>query len=121
MKILAGRKSGLGAGCKFQRDGTGTRRNGGQVDAEWRLPSLVTTSGVQRNCGCGVEIPISMKRKWKKTSNQPKPPPKPLEETITGQGLILLEAFSRALDRARGKTTDEPKFSACLPVWGHNI
>src|ERR1035437_52887 len=36
MEILAGRKSGLGAGCKFQRDGTGTRRNGGQVDAEWR-------------------------------------------------------------------------------------
>jgi len=34
----------LGGGCKFQRDGTSTRRNGGQVDAEWRLPSLVTTS-----------------------------------------------------------------------------
>src|ERR1035441_2624259 len=102
-----------GGGCKFQRDGTSIRRNGGQVDAEWRLPSLVTTSGVQRKQACGVEIPISMKRKWEKTNNQPKTPPKPLEETIAGQRLIFFEAFSRAVDRARGKTSDEPKFSAC--------
>src|ERR1039458_1494927 len=34
-----------GGGCKFQRDGTGTRRNGGRVDAECRLPSLVTNEG----------------------------------------------------------------------------
>ena len=44
-----------------------------------------------------------------------------MEETIAGQWLIFSEAFSRAVDRARGKTIDEPKFSACLPVWGHNI
>ena len=82
---------------------------------------MVTTSGEQRNQAPGVEVPILMKRKWKKTNNQPKTPPKPLEETIAGQGLIFFETFSRAVDRARGKTTDEPKFSACLPVWGHNI
>jgi hypothetical protein len=38
-----------------------------------------------------------MKRKWKKANNQPKTPPKPLEETITGQRLILFEAFSHAI------------------------
>src|ERR1039457_763212 len=45
----------LGGGCKFQRDGTGTRRNGGRVDAQWRQPSLVTTLGTQQNGGCGVQ------------------------------------------------------------------
>jgi hypothetical protein len=64
---------------------------------------------------------IDMKRKWKKTSNQPKTPPKPPEETISGQWLIIFEALSRAFDRARGKTPDEPQLSACLPVWCHNI
>ena len=110
-----------GGGCKFSATERAHKRNGGQIDAEYRLPSLVTTSDLQRNCAGGVEIPISMKRKWKKTSNQPKPPPKPLEETIAGQGLIVIEAFTRAVEKARGKTTDEPKLSACLPVWCHNI
>jgi hypothetical protein len=33
----------------------------------------------------------------------------------------LIEAFTRAIEKARGKTLEEPKLSACLPVWGHNI
>lgn len=35
--------------------------------------------------------------------------------------LIISEAFYRAVDKALGKTIDEPQFSACLPVWCHNI
>src|ERR1035437_8245125 len=60
MKSLAGRKSGLGAGCKFQRDGAGTRRNGGHVDAEWRLSSVVMTSGLQRT----FSNPIQETKDW---------------------------------------------------------
>ena len=35
--------------------------------------------------------------------------------------MIVIEAFTRAIDKARGKTLGESKFSACLPVWGHHI
>lgn len=62
-----------------------------------------------------------MKRKRKKVNQQPKVPPKPLEDTIAGKLLIVLEAFTCAVNNARGVATDEPQISACLPVWGHNI
>ena len=35
-----------GGGCKFIATERAHKRNGGQIDAEWRLPSLVTTSGM---------------------------------------------------------------------------
>jgi hypothetical protein len=62
-----------------------------------------------------------MQQKHKSKSYKPKLPPKPLEETIAGQGLIIIEAFTRAIEKARGNTLEEPKLSACLPVWCHNI
>ena len=37
-----------GAGANFSATERAHKWNGGQVDAEWRKPSLVTTSGVQR-------------------------------------------------------------------------
>lgn len=62
-----------------------------------------------------------MKRKRKKTINQPKTPPKPADETIAGKAIPVMEVLMRAIDKARGKTLNEPQFSACLPAWGHNI
>jgi hypothetical protein len=44
-----------GGGCNFSATERAHKRNGGQIDAECRRPSLVTTSGVQRNCACGIE------------------------------------------------------------------
>jgi hypothetical protein len=55
-KKFSGPEVWLGGWVQFQRDGTSTRRNGGQVDAEWRLPSLVTTSNLQPNTIFGVKI-----------------------------------------------------------------
>ena len=62
----------LGGGCLSARR-NGTRRNGGQVDAEWRLPSLVTTSGVQRNGICGIQKPMAKANRKKAEATQPKP------------------------------------------------
>src|ERR1035441_3458883 len=37
-----------GGGCKFSATERAHKRNGDQIDAEWRLTGLVTTSGVQQ-------------------------------------------------------------------------
>ena len=44
-----------GGGCNFSATERAHKRNGGQVDAEWRLPSLVTTSTTHHNQTCGVK------------------------------------------------------------------
>jgi hypothetical protein len=62
-----------------------------------------------------------MKRKRRKQNSQPKTPLKKPEETIAGQMLMMVEAITRAFEKARGKPIGEPQFSACLPVWCHNI
>ena len=41
-----------GDGCNFSATERAHKWNGGQVDAEWRQPSLVTTSGVRRKSWC---------------------------------------------------------------------
>jgi hypothetical protein len=62
-----------------------------------------------------------MMRQRSKPTNQPKTPLSKPEETIAGQMLMMVEAITRAVDKARGKPIGEPQFSACLPVWCHNI
>jgi hypothetical protein len=42
-------------------------------------------------------------------------------ETIAGQVIPVVEAFYLAVNRGRGKASGEPKLSACLPSWCHNI
>src|ERR1039458_5890485 len=46
-----------GAGCNFSATERAHKRNGGQVDAEWRRPGLVTTSGTQQNCTMNITPP----------------------------------------------------------------
>ena len=48
-----------GGGWDFRATERAQKRNGGQVVAEWRLPSLVTNSGVQRNGICGIQKPMA--------------------------------------------------------------
>jgi hypothetical protein len=50
-----GTKSGAGAGAIFFASERARKRNGGQADAEWRLPSWVTTAGEQPDWAGGVE------------------------------------------------------------------
>jgi hypothetical protein len=111
MKILAGRKSGLGAGA-FQCDGTGTRRNGGQVDAEWRLPSLVTTSGVKQNVVCGVEKNMSEssgKNKTQKTKIK-----------VVAKNPQKIKAAIKAWVESSEKNNSDPFELNQAPAWAEN-
>ena len=44
-----------GTGCKFSATERAHKRNAGQIDAEWRQPSLVTTPGEKQNHVFGVK------------------------------------------------------------------
>jgi hypothetical protein len=76
---------------------------------------------VKRIQHCGICISVVMKRKYQKTKTQTKTLPEKSEETIAGQIMIVIEALTRASDKARGLPVKEPEFSACVPVWYHNI
>ena len=58
-----------GGGCKFSATERAHKRNGGQVDAECRWPSLVTT-GMQQNQGSGVREKPSLTHSSQPTTSQ---------------------------------------------------
>ena len=102
-----------GGGCNFNAMGRAHKRSRGRVSRNGHGDERAT----QMSLWCSIQMSKGKIKKTPEIKSESKQP----EETIAGQALIIFEAFSRAIDKARGKAVDEPQFSACLPVWCHNI